>query len=214
MLTLCLFLGSFLCALSYRTSFGALRRDHTFLQMHSDAADSIEALKAYDLAYLRRQKAGRTNKMGTASEVEDMYWKDMLGETKAREEKASLAAHCKIISQQQGCCITLGIMAHNKDKGLNTLKMWVEALDLPKGLLLAYLKDDIQVPVEEFPRNEPVYIKYSNKRPTEDDKVIGDAYMKPYGGEIRGVIFQPSFADNEEFYQMGDFPLDMMTNTE
>jgi Domain of unknown function (DUF1824) len=100
--------------------------------------------------------------------------------------------------------ITLGIMAESGGRAVRTLKAWVSALELPRGILRA---------VEESSGEEleicslaetAVYLKYG-------PQLSGDAYMKAYAGGNIGVIFQPRLKsqNDEDFFQFGDLPLSL-----
>lgn len=99
--------------------------------------------------------------------------------------------------------VVLGIMADTGTKGIDSLKAWVTGLQLTKGMLRGYDDSGAEVSVEQL-NSVPVYIKYNSSN-------AGDAYMKPFGGNYTGVIFQPKIqsmeASTDEFMQFGNFPL-------
>ena len=102
--------------------------------------------------------------------------------------------------------ITLGIMADTGDRAVKTLRAWVGALALPRGILRAVEESSS----EEFEisslENVPVYLKYG-------PALSGDAYMKKYAGGNVGVIFQPKLRNqpDDDFHQFGDLPLSIFT---
>mmetsp|Transcript_3509 Transcript_3509/g.3961 ORF Transcript_3509/g.3961 Transcript_3509/m.3961 type:complete len:251 (+) Transcript_3509:115-867(+) len=103
----------------------------------------------------------------------------------------------------QGRCM-LGICAASAEEGLVTLKAWVTALDLPRGLLHGMDKDGITLDI-----NGAVYIKYNSggvytftqirKSGLGFDALWkpGDALLEPYDGPYRGVYFQVELNDGE-----------------
>jgi hypothetical protein len=102
-----------------------------------------------------------------------------------------------------GRCM-LGVCAPSAEVGLATLKAWVTALDLPRGLLHGMDKDGIPLDI-----NGPVYIKYNSggvytftdirKSGLGFDALWkpGDAMLEPYDGTYRGVYFQVELKDGE-----------------
>ena len=100
--------------------------------------------------------------------------------------------------------VTLGIMAESGGRAIKTLKAWVGALDLPRGILRGVhdtTGEELELSSLE---DSAVYLKYG-------PQTSGDAYMKPYAGGNIGVIFQPKFKSqsDEDFFQFGDLPLSM-----
>jgi Domain of unknown function (DUF1824) len=103
----------------------------------------------------------------------------------------------------RGRCM-LGICASSTEEGIATLKSWVAALQLPRGLLHGMDKDGIPLEVEGA-----VYIKYNSggvysfadirKSGLGFDALWkpGDALLEPYDGTYRGVYFQVELADAE-----------------
>jgi hypothetical protein len=107
------------------------------------------------------------------------------------------------VDSTQGRCM-LGICASSAEEGIATLKSWVAALDLPRGLLHGADKDG--VPLE---MSGGVYVKYNSggvysfaairKSGLGFDALWkpGDAMLQPYDGEYRGVYFQVELSDGE-----------------
>lgn len=103
----------------------------------------------------------------------------------------------------QGRCM-LGICASSAAEGLATLKSWVNALQLPRGLLHGMDKDGVPLELEGG-----VYIKYNSggvytfadirKSQMGFDALWkpGDALLEPYDGTYRGVYFQVELVDGE-----------------
>lgn len=103
----------------------------------------------------------------------------------------------------QGRCM-LGICASSTEEGIMTLKSWVTALDLPRGLLHGADKDGVPLEIEGG-----VYIKYNSggvytfadirKSGMGFDALWkpGDALLEPYDGTYRGVYFQVELLDGE-----------------
>lgn len=98
--------------------------------------------------------------------------------------------------------VTLGIMAESGGRAVKTLKAWVTALELPRGMLRAVDESSGEELELCDLAESTVYLKYGPAR-------TGDAYMKAYAGGNIGVIFQPKlrFQTDDEFYQFGDLPL-------
>lgn len=106
----------------------------------------------------------------------------------------------------QGRCI-LGICASCAEEGVATLKAWVTALALPRGLLHGMDKDGVPIDL-----SGSVYIKYNSggvytftdirKSGLGFDALWkpGDALLESYDGTYRGVYFQVELQD-EEFRQ-------------
>ena len=111
-----------------------------------------------------------------------------------------------------GRCM-LGICAESAQEGLATLKTWVTALHLPRGLLHGMDLDGKPLDLE----GSAVYIKYNSggvtsfaeirKRGLDAVWKPGDAMLEEYDGPYRGVYFQVELAD-EEFRQFF-LPLDL-----
>lgn len=102
----------------------------------------------------------------------------------------------------QGRCI-LGICASSAQEGVATLKAWVTALALPRGLLHGMDQDGVPVDL-----SGAVYIKYNSggvytfsdirKSGLGFDALWkpGDALLEPYDGTYRGVYFQVELQDD------------------
>ena len=102
-----------------------------------------------------------------------------------------------------GRCM-LGICASSAEEGVATLKAWVTALDLPRGLLHGMDKDGVAIDL-----NGGVYIKYNSggvytfadiRRSGLGFDALwkpGDALLESYDGTYRGVYFQVELQDDE-----------------
>ena len=98
----------------------------------------------------------------------------------------------------------LGICASSPQEGIETLKSWVTALQLPRGLLHGMDKDGVPLQLEGG-----VYIKYNSGGVYTFDEIRrsklgfdalwkpGDALLEPYDGTYRGVYFQVELSDGE-----------------
>lgn len=116
---------------------------------------------------------------------------------------ADKATEERSIDSTQGRCM-LGICASSTEEGINTLKSWVSALDLPRGLLHGADKDGVPLEIEGG-----VYIKYNSGGVYSFADIRasgmgfdalwkpGDALLEPYDGTYRGVYFQVELADGE-----------------
>ena len=116
------------------------------------------------------------------------------------EREALRTAVLTVIRESE--LVTLGIMAETGDRAVSTLKAWVGALGVPRGVLRAVEESSsTEIEISSL-ANEPVYLKYG-------PALSGDAYMKKYIGGNVGVIFQPKLKNQseEDFYQFGDLPL-------
>lgn len=113
-----------------------------------------------------------------------------------------------------GRCM-LGICASSLGEGMATLKSWVTALELPRGLLHGADKDGVPL---EF--SSAVYIKYNSggvytfadirKSQMGFDALWkpGDAMLEEYDGTVRGIYFQVELSDGE--FRQYLLPLDLM----
>jgi hypothetical protein len=119
---------------------------------------------------------------------------------------SNAAAEQRRRDASKGRCM-LGVCASSAQEGVGTLKAWVTALQLPRGLLHGMDMDG--TPLE---LNGGVYIKYNSggvytfadirKSGMGFDALWkpGDALLQPYDGTFRGVYFQVELED-EEFRQ-------------
>jgi Domain of unknown function (DUF1824) len=99
--------------------------------------------------------------------------------------------------------VMLGICASTSYQGLAALKAWVDALDLPRGLLHGMDKDGVPLEIEGG-----VYIKYNTGGSITFSEIRrsgvgfdalwkpGDALLEPYDGTFRGVYFQVELSDD------------------
>lgn len=113
------------------------------------------------------------------------------------------ASEERSVDSTKGRCM-LGICASSAEEGIATLKSWVNALQLPRGLLHGMDKDGVPLELEGG-----VYIKYNSggvytfadirKSGMGFDALWkpGDALLEPYDGTYRGVYFQVELLDNE-----------------
>jgi hypothetical protein len=111
--------------------------------------------------------------------------------------------------------VMLGICAGSADDGVATLKAWVTALELPRGLLHGMDKDGVPLQLDDA----AVYIKYNSggvytfaeirKSGLGFDALWkpGDALLEIYDGEYRGVYFQVELAD--QVFRQFLVPLDL-----
>jgi hypothetical protein len=160
--------------------------------------DATFLLQKWDTAYNKEE--------GSADKIEALL----------QEQKASLhqlADAVKLLSQQAaierqadptvGRCM-LGICASSVQEGIATLKAWVAALQLPRGLLHGMDKDGIPLDIQGA-----VYIKYNSggvytftdirKSGMGFDALWkpGDALLEEYDGSYRGVYFQVELTDQQ-----------------
>ncbi|KAL3911372.1 MAG: hypothetical protein SGARI_001679, partial [Bacillariaceae sp.] len=158
-------------------------------------------LQKWDAAY--NQEEGSAASIEKLLQEQSIQMKDLANavltlNNEATQERAQDAA--------TGRCM-LGICAENVEQGIATLKSWVSALELPRGLLHGMDKDGVPLEI-----NGGVYIKYNSggvytfgdirKSGMGFDALWkpGDALLEEYDGAYRGVYFQVELAD-EEFRQ-------------
>ncbi len=103
----------------------------------------------------------------------------------------------------KGRCM-LGICASSIEEGVSTLKAWVTALQLPRGLLHGMDKDGVPLDIDGG-----VYIKYNSGGVYTFAEIRkaglgfeslwkpGDAMLERYDGIYRGVYFQVELMDGE-----------------
>jgi Domain of unknown function (DUF1824) len=117
------------------------------------------------------------------------------------------------LDSTKGRCM-LGICASSAEQGVATLKSWVSALQLPRGLLHGMDKDGIPLNLDGG-----VYIKYNSGGVYTFEDIRksgmgfdalwkpGDALLETYDGNYRGVYFQVELAD--EVFRQYLVPLDL-----
>ncbi|KAG7364633.1 DUF1824 domain containing protein [Nitzschia inconspicua] len=145
-----------------------------------------------------------------------------------QEKRLSLAPAVRLLSEMatqernadstQGRCM-LGICASSAEEGVATLKSWVTALNLPRGLLHGMDKDGVPLDL-----SGGVYIKYNSggvytfgdirKSGMGFDALWkpGDALLEPYDGTYRGVYFQVELQD--EVFRQYLVPLEIFEEEE
>ena len=114
-------------------------------------------------------------------------------------------AVCALRDAARGCDgrVMLGICADDAQAGVNGLKEWVSALELPRGLLHGMDKDGVALDMSTF---GSVYVKYNSKGSNSDPP--GTASLAGYKGDFRGVYFNVDLPDGE-FRQYAVLPLDL-----
>lgn len=117
------------------------------------------------------------------------------GIKKEREELRAAVSNIRKHSIE----LSLGIMSESGKVAIETLKAWVNALDLSHGQLHGVDDTGNEISTDIF-IDQPVYIKYNS---SDADK----AYIKKYKSDgFVGVIIQPVLIDRV-FRQYGDLPL-------
>jgi hypothetical protein len=111
-----------------------------------------------------------------------------------------------------GMCM-LGICASSTEEGVATLKSWVTALDLPRGLLHGMDEDGVPLQIDGG-----AYIKYKSGGSLTFSAIRnsgvgfdalwkpGDCMLESYDGPYRGVYFQVDLSDGE--FRQYMLPLD------
>jgi hypothetical protein len=199
---------------SANQNFGAMVMKSVYLHMSKDETlpviDSIEEaskiLKDWDL-HFNPDNVGSTR----IENVEKT--RSVLPDAIRLLSKAADDERCR--DSTMGRCM-LGICASSAEEGIATLKSWVTALQLPRGLLHGMDKDG--VPLE---LTGGVYIKYNSggvytfadirKSGLGFDALWkpGDALLEPYDGIYRGVYFQVELQDGK--FRQYLVPLDIFT---
>ena len=157
---------------------------------------SIDFVTSFNNNFTERVSDGR--KIGLSVINIEFRRVQELGADGVRKEREEIRKSVSVISKNSKQ-IVLGITAESGDRAILTLRNWIQALELPRGVLRIYDDDGIET---NATYSFPVYLKYNSSD-------HGDAYMKPYKGVNRGVVFQPLlyYDDNGDFRQYGDFPL-------
>lgn len=121
---------------------------------------------------------------------------------------SALRSICDAAMERKGR-IMLGICAQNSSDGIATLKQWVTALQIPRGLLHHPVDDDGgPLDMSTF---GCVYIKYMSQPSAASTDPPGSASLNGYGGDVRGVYVTADLMDGE-FRQYGALPLDLYSN--
>ena len=132
------------------------------------------SLLAYDAGHRAAAASEGAKGFGgalTANEWAAAAYQPPLAEAVGTMAKAAL-------SQPDEGRLMLGICASDATEGVQTLKAWVTALDLPKGPLHGMDKDGEPLDMSTF---GSVYIKY-NSRPNSDDPP-GTSLLSGYNGD-------------------------------
>lgn len=128
------------------------------------------------------------------------------------------ATHERNADATKGRCM-LGICASSAAEGVATLKAWVNALQLPRGLLHGMDKDGVPLDL-----SGGVYIKYNSGGVYTFEDIRksgmgfdalwkpGDALLEPYDGTYRGVYFQVELQD--DVFRQYLVPLDIFEEEE
>eukprot|EP01038_Epipyxis_sp_PR26KG_P015143 gene15143-20395_t len=151
-------------------------------------------------ADIERMRKGRLE--GKSPKIIEFYRLQELGAMKIKQELSSCRNTTMLISKHSSS-IVLGIMAETGEKGLTVLQGWINNLnlkDVNKSSIRMVDVDGAAIDQDSL-LNKPVYIKYNST-------ISEDTYMKQYGGENEGVIFQPLLSD-QVFRQYGNFPLSL-----
>lgn len=131
---------------------------------------------------------------------------------------ADTAAAERNLDSTKGRCM-LGICASSAEEGVATLKAWVTALQLPRGLLHGMDEDGVPLDL-----SGSVYIKYNSGGVYTFEDIRksgmgfdalwkpGDAMLEPYDGIYRGVYFQVELQDGE--FRQYLVPLDVLSIAE
>ena len=125
-----------------------------------------------------RNKKGRNEGLSRLK-IEFLRAQEMGSENIIRERER--LKDCTVEIAKSSKEVVLGIMADNGSKAISILQCWVPNLGFKKGILRAVDENNINIPIDEL-KDCPVYVKYNS---TDN----GDAYMKLYNGENRGMIY-------------------------
>ena len=164
--------------------------------MPIDEAD--EVLSAYDNAH--RAAASQPDAEGLGGALTANAWS-------LNADKAPLAAAVRSLAAtalQRDGRLMLGICANDATEGVATLKKWVGALQLPRGELHGMDVDGVAIDMSDF---GAVFLKY-NSLPVNGLDPPGSALLSGYGGDFRGVYFNPELLDGG-FRQFAVLPLSL-----
>ena len=115
---------------------------------------------------------------------------------------STIASRERSLDSTKGRCL-LGICASSAEEGIATLKSWVTALELPRGLIHGMDKDG-----EPVPMDGGVYLKYNTGGSLSFSDIRksglgfdalwrpGDVLVESYDGAYRGVYFQVELEDD------------------
>jgi hypothetical protein len=180
--------------------------------------DSVEAastvLSKFDELYNFEFNAGKTTRENELNDLVEI--RPALAP--AVRLLAATAAAERNLDSTRGRCM-LGICASSAEEGVATLKSWVTALELPRGLLHGMDKDGIPLDL-----SGGVYIKYNSGGVYTFEDIRksgmgfdalwkpGDAMLETYDGIYRGVYFQVELQDDK--FRQYLVPLDVLSVVE
>lgn len=158
-----------------------------------DIINCLEYLQIFDNDYRKMMFSSQ----GMDPQLIEFKRAQSMKPDKIKEERNNLKSSIKLITKES-TQIVIGITCKSGLIGIEVLRNWVEALQIPRGVLRAV--DDVNNEIDYHSYDDlPVYIKYNSSE-------SGNAYMKNYKGSFYGVLYQPKLIDNE-FRQYGNFPL-------
>lgn len=136
----------------------------------------------------------------------------------------SAVAHAQRAKDSSRGRIMLGFCASNAPEALAGLKSWVQAVNLPRGMLHGMDVDGVPIPVEDL---GAVYVKYSTggamtfaelRRSGRGFDALwrpGDAVLEGYDGDFRGIYYSVALGvGDDSFYQFGVLPTDLFLEEE
>ena len=167
-----------------------------------DLVQSVNFLAKYNEEFIKDLSEAKSLGLSPSQMTFRRAQKKGLSNVKNENERLRKSI-CKV--RESSRQLVFGIMAESGEIGIQVLKSWIAALNVEKGLIFPLDENGIETKLENL-LLIPVYIKYNSSD-------SGNAYLKPYLGPNRGVIFQPILnQDNESsFRQYGDFPLGLFT---
>ena len=161
-----------------------------------DVETASSTLAAYDEGH--RRTAAQPGSEGLGGALSANAW---AAEQPAAPLQTSIRALLAAAAPADGR-IMLGFCADDAAAGVAALKAWVTALGLPKGTLHGMDRDGVPLDMTTF---GAVYIKYSSQSLSPGDPP-GTAILSGYGGDFRGVYFNPQLPDGA-FRQYAVLPL-------
>ncbi|EOD10132.1 hypothetical protein EMIHUDRAFT_471782, partial [Emiliania huxleyi CCMP1516] len=162
----------------------------------TDVASASALLAAYDEGH--RATAAQPGSEGLGGAISANAWAAEQPPAPLGEAVRALLAAAKPGDGR----IMLGFCADDAASGVAALKAWVTSLGLPKGTLHGMDRDGVPLDMSTF---GSVYIKYSSHSLSAGDPP-GTAILSGYGGDFRGVYFNPQLPDGL-FRQYAVLPL-------
>ena len=176
-----------------------------------DTASATNILAQWDALYNPETVASSNNRNDTETATQEQLRPKLVSAVQCLNQVATNERNADSTKGR----VMLGICAASAQQGVATLKSWVTALQLPRGLLHGMDRDGVPLELDDT----GVYIKYNSggvytfadirKSGLGFDALWkpGDALLEPYDGTYRGVYFQVELAD--QVFRQFLVPLDL-----